>query len=76
MNETTRTLYAILLIIFLGLAMILMKSLSNSSAEITENELMNHIKYLSHEERGGRYPGSRESKDVISYLIQNLKSYR
>ena len=75
MNETTRTLYAILLIIFLGLAMILMKSLSNSSAEITENELMNHIKYLSHEERGGRYPGSRESRDVISYLIQNLKSY-
>ena len=75
MNETTRTLYIFILIIFLGLAMILMKKLSNSSPEITENEIMDHIRYLSDEKRAGRYPGSRESKDVISYLIRNLKSY-
>tara|TARA_B100000029_G_scaffold82096_2_gene72981 strand:- start:428 stop:2230 length:1803 start_codon:yes stop_codon:yes gene_type:complete len=75
MNEDTRTIYAFIVIIFLGLASVLMKNMSSSSVDITENEIMDHIRYLSHEDRGGRYPGSRESRDVISYLIRNLKSY-
>ena len=48
---------------------------SGSSPSITENDIMDHIRYLSHEDRAGRYPGTRESKDVISYLIQHLKSF-
>ena len=36
---------------------------------------MGHIRYLSHENREGRLPGTRGSKDVIAYLIKNLKSY-
>ena len=36
---------------------------------------MRHIQYLSHEDRKGRKPGTRESRDVIAYLIKELKSY-
>ena len=36
---------------------------------------MKHIRFLADDKRAGRYPGTRESKDVISYLINNLKSY-
>ena len=36
---------------------------------------MDHIRYLSHENRGGRYPGTRGSKDVIAYMTKHLKSY-
>lgn len=46
-----------------------------STAEITENEIMYHIRYLSHDNRAGRYPGTRESKDVISYLVRHFRSY-
>ena len=35
---------------------------------------MRHIQYLSHEDRKGRKPGTRESRDVIAYLIKELKS--
>ena len=45
------------------------------SAEITESEILDHIRYLSDDERAGRYPGTRESKDVISYLIKQFKSF-
>ena len=36
---------------------------------------MGHIKYLSHPNRDGRHPGSRGSKDAISYIIKKLKSF-
>ena len=36
---------------------------------------MKHIRFLADDKRAGRYPGTRESRDVISYLINNLKSY-
>jgi len=48
---------------------------SGFSPSITENDIMDHIRYLSHKDRAGRYPGTRESKDVISYLIRHLKSF-
>jgi len=79
MNKNTNSLYTYILIVFLGLVMIQMKNFgafkSGSSPSITENDIMDHIRYLSHEDRAGRYPGTRESKDVISYLIQHLKSF-
>ena len=79
MNKNTNSLYAYILIVILGLAMIQMKNIgtyqSGSSPSITENDIMDHIRYLSHKDRAGRYPGTRESKDVISYLIRQFKSF-
>ncbi len=74
MNESSRTIYAFLGIFLIGFFLIISKSKSPSS-EITEDEIMNHIRYLSHENRSGRLPGTRGSKDAIAYLIKNLKSY-
>ena len=79
MNKNTNSLYTYILIVILGLAMIQMKNISTyqsgSSPSITENDIMDHIRYLSHKDRAGRYPGTRESKDVISYLIRQFKSF-
>ena len=74
MNENTRSLYAFIFIVVLGLVLIQIRR-ANSFSEITKNEIMGHIRYLSHENRGGRYPGTRGSKDVIAYLVKRLKSY-
>jgi len=46
-----------------------------ASADITEDEIMKHIRFLSHDKRAGRYPGSVGSKDVIAYLVGEFKSY-
>ena len=45
------------------------------SSEIAESDIMKHIHFLSDDDRADRYPGTRESRDVISYLINNLKSF-
>lgn len=74
MNENTRSLYAFIFIVVLGLVLIQIRR-ANSFSEITKNEIMGHIRYLSHENRDGRYPGTRGSKDVIAYLVKRLKSY-
>ena len=74
MNENTRSLYAFIFIVILGLVLIQIRR-ANSFSEITKNEIMGHIRYLSHENRDGRYPGTRGSKDVIAYLVKRLKSY-
>ena len=74
MNENKKSLYAIVLFLFIGFALIQSKRSSTPSG-ITKNELMNHIRYLSHEKREGRYPGSRGSKDAISYIVKKFKSY-
>ncbi len=79
MNKNTNSLYTYIFIVFLGLAMIQMNNFgtfrSRSSPSITENDIMDHIRYLSHKDRVGRYPGTRGSKDVISYLIRQFKSF-
>ena len=79
MNKNTSSLYTYIFIVFLGLAMIQMKNFgtfrSGSSPSIIENDIMDHIRYLSHKDKGGRYPGTRGSKDVISYLIRQFKSF-
>ncbi len=79
MDKNTNSLYTYILIVFLGLAMMQMKNFgtfrSGSSPSITENDIMDHIRYLSHKDRVGRYPGTRGSKDAISYLIRQFKSF-
>ena len=74
MNENKRALYLILFIVVLGALLIQTKN-TGISSEITNNEIMGHIRYLSHDSRGGRYPGTRGSKDAIAYLVKRLKSY-
>lgn len=44
-----------------------------SQAEITENEIENHIKFLTSEKNKGRYPGGKENKRVVKYLIKAFK---
>ena len=74
MNQNNRPLYLFSFIILLGLCLIQLKK-SKDFPKITENEIMSHIRYLSHESRGGRYPGTKGSKDVIAYLVKEFKSY-
>ena len=79
MNENQKALVTIVFISIVGFLLIQLNKDSNkrvnSSFNITENEIMNHIRFLSNENKKGRYPGSRESKDIISYLIKEFKSY-
>ena len=79
MNDNKRAIFTIAFVFILGFFLIRLKkdfnSSKNSSFEITEKEIMRHIQYLSHEDRKGRKPGTRESRDVIAYLIKELKSY-
>ncbi len=79
MNENRKALITIVFISIIGFFLIQLNRDSNkrinSSFNITENEIMNHIRFLSSENKKGRYPGSRESKDIISYLIKEFKSY-
>ena len=74
MNENKRALYLIVFIVTLG-AMLVQTKRTGLSSDITNDEIMAHIRYLSHENRGGRYPGTRGSKDVIAYMTKHLKSY-
>ena len=74
MNESSRSIYAVVSILLVGFVLIISRN-NTSSSDITEDEIMEHIRYLSHENREGRLPGTRGSKDVIAYLIKNLKSY-
>ena len=74
MSENDRSLYLFLFIALLG-AFLIQNKRGDSSLDITKDEIMSHIRYLSHENRGGRYPGTRGSKDVISYMIKQFKSY-
>lgn len=74
MSENRQSLYLFIFISCLGFLLIL-SNRTDSSLDITQNEIMGHIRYLSHESRSGRYPGTRGSKDVISYIIKQFKSY-
>ena len=74
MNEFSRSLYAVISIFLIGIVLTITKNKSSPS-DITEDEIMSHIRYLSHENREGRLPGTRGSKDAIAYLIKNFKSY-
>ena len=74
MNENKRAFYLILFIVALGAFLVQTKK-EGLSSDITNDEIMDHIRYLSHESRGGRFPGTRGSKDVIAYMAKHFKSY-
>ena len=74
MNEVSRSVYAVLSVFLIGFILMLAKN-NSSPSEITEGEIMNHIRYLSHENRTGRLPGTRGSKDAIAYIVKNFKSF-
>lgn len=44
-----------------------------SQSEITENELKNHIKFLTSDKNAGRYPGGKENTRIVKYLEKEFK---
>jgi len=78
MTDNKRLLSTISIILAVGLCFYWFQQIGPGdigSPEITESDIMKHIRFLSDDDRAGRYPGTRESRDVISYLINNLKSF-
>jgi len=78
MIKNLRVLFVFFLIPILGLAMFWGKhhgQLPSTSPDILPNEIMNHIRYLSDNDRSGRYPGTIGSRDVISYIIRHFRSF-
>ena len=78
MTDNKRLLSTISIILAIGLCFYWFQQIGPGdigSPEITESDIMKHIRFLSDDDRAGRYPGTRESRDVISYLINNLKSF-
>ena len=74
MNQDKQSIYVFLFLFIIGFFLIINRS-TGSASDITQEEIMGHIKYLSHPNREGRHPGSRGSKDAISYIIKKLKSF-
>tara|TARA_X000001036_G_scaffold253208_1_gene235670 strand:- start:597 stop:2408 length:1812 start_codon:yes stop_codon:yes gene_type:complete len=78
MTDNKRLLYTISIIIAVGFGFYWFRQVGPQnigSPDITKSDIMKHIRFLSDDKRAGRYPGTRESRDVISYLINNLKSF-
>ncbi len=78
MTENKSLLSTILVIIIVGLCFFWFRQTGpglNGTSDISEKDIVKHIRFLSDDKRAGRYPGTRESKDVIAYLINQLKSY-
>ncbi|MBL7012817.1 MAG: M20/M25/M40 family metallo-hydrolase [Candidatus Marinimicrobia bacterium] len=77
MNEKKKTLIAMAVLVVLGCGLFLQNSAgisAGNSSEITEEEILDHIIFLSEDNMKGRYPGTRESKDVISYIANEWRS--
>ena len=78
MTNNRRILYTIFIIILIGYCFYWLRQKGPGEAgppEITTSDIIKHIKFLSDDNKAGRYPGTRESRDVISYLVQNLRTY-
>ncbi|MBD0831336.1 M28 family metallopeptidase [Aestuariibaculum sediminum] len=45
-----------------------------AQSEVTEQEIENHIKFLTLEKNGGRYPGTKANKRVVRYIIKDFKA--
>ena len=78
MTENKRILSTILIILVVGLCFYSLRQIGPGdigAEEISSDDIMKHIRFLADDKRAGRYPGTRQSRDVISYLINNLKSY-
>lgn len=44
-----------------------------AQSEVTEKEIADHISFLASPKMAGRFPGTRENKKVVNYLIKNFK---
>src|SRR2546428_13991350 len=44
-----------------------------AQADITENEIKQHIEFLASKENKGRYPGTAENRKVVNYLIEDFR---
>ena len=44
-----------------------------NNPEILSKEISEHIKYLSADEREGRFPGTKGSQEAINYIVDELK---
>ena len=58
MNDNNSSTYSFLFLLVLGFVLIINRS-SGPPTEITQEEIMDHIRYLSHPNREGRSPGSK-----------------
>ena len=78
MTENKSLLSTILIIIVVGLCFYWFRQVGPGdvgSPDISKTDILEHIKFLSDDKRAGRYPGTRQSRDVIAYLINQLKTY-
>ncbi|WP_316814602.1 M20/M25/M40 family metallo-hydrolase [Pedobacter nyackensis] len=44
-----------------------------AQSEVTEKEIADHISFLASPKMAGRFPGTKENKKVVNYLIKNFK---
>ena len=44
-----------------------------AQSDITENEIAAHISFLASKKMAGRFPGTRENKKTVDYLIKNFR---
>lgn len=58
-------------LIFLLLNLICFSGFSQS--KITENEIKDHILFLTSEKNAGRYPGGKANQSVVRYIIKDFK---
>ena len=78
MDNNTRSLLIFFLILGIGLGLYWEKhqgQLPSVSPDILPNETMSHIRFLSNDDKGGRYPGTMQSKNVISYIIRHFRAF-
>ncbi len=45
-----------------------------SQTDITENELKEHLQFLTSDKNAGRYPGGKENRRVVNYIIKEFKN--
>ena len=50
------------------------QNIKNRDLEISTKDILDHIKYLSADERYGRFPGTKGSKETIKYIIELVRS--
>ena len=50
------------------------ENIKNRDLEISTKDILDHIKYLSADERYGRFPGTKGSKETIKYIIDEFKN--
>lgn len=44
-----------------------------AQTDVTEKEILGHISFLASPQMAGRFPGTKENKKVVSYLVKDFK---